>query len=333
MDAASAARLARPQRGTARAVRVIAPGDVRLERQTVRDPAAGEVLIRLEGCGVCGSNLPVWEGRDWFDYPLEPGAPGHEGWGIIAAVGDGVDGLAAGDRVAALSCHAFAEFDIADAPSVVRLPDALAAVPFPGEPLGCAMNVFRRSDIRQGQTVAIIGIGFLGALLTQLATRAGAEVVAISRRAFSLDVARMCGASECIPLVDQGDIAERMRERTGGTFCDRVIEATGEQAPLDLAGELTRERGRLIIAGFHQDGPRQINMFLWNWRGIDVINAHEREPQIYVQGIHDAVAALAAGVMDPAPLYTHRFPLDQAGAALDMMRRRPAGFMKALVEP
>jgi len=54
-----------------------------------------------------------------------------------------------------------------------------------------------------------------------------------------------------------------------------VIEAAGQQWPLDLATELTRERGRLIIAGYHQDGPRQINMQLWNWRGLDVINAHE----------------------------------------------------------
>jgi threonine dehydrogenase-like Zn-dependent dehydrogenase len=67
-----------------------------------------------------------------------------------------------------------------------------------------------------------------------------------------------------------------VRSLTNSAFCDVVIECTGMQWPLDLAGELTRERGRLVIAGFHQDGPRQVNMFLWNWRGLDVINAHER---------------------------------------------------------
>ena len=77
---------------------------------------------------------------------------------------------------------------------------------------------------------------------------------------------------------DHWQIIERVRELTGGTFCDRVIEAVGKQWPLDLAAELTREGGRLVIAGYHQDGPRQVNMQLWNWRGFDVVNAHERDP-------------------------------------------------------
>jgi threonine dehydrogenase-like Zn-dependent dehydrogenase len=131
--------------------------------------------LRLEGSGVCGSNLPVWEGREWFSYPQPAGAPGHEGWGIVDAVGDDVRGWQVGERVASLGTHAFAETEIVAADAVVRLPPELDGQPFPGEPLGCAMNVFRRSGIGPGQTVAIIGIGFLGALLTQLCSRAGAR--------------------------------------------------------------------------------------------------------------------------------------------------------------
>ncbi len=110
-----------------------------------------------------------------------------------------------------------------------------------------------------------------------------------------------------------------------------MIEAVGKQWPLDLAGELTGERGRLIVAGYHQDGPRQVNMWLWNWRGIDVINAHERDPKVYAQGVRDAVEAVASGRLDPSPLYTHRFPLDRLDQALDATRDRPDGFLKALV--
>ena len=139
------------------------------------------------------------------------------------------------------------------------------------------MNIFRRGEISAGDTVAIVGIGFLGALLTRLAASAGAHVIAISRRPFSLDVARRMGAAECIRMNGQDGILEQVKSLTGGVLCDRVIEAIGKQQPLDLAADLTRERGRLIIAGYHQDGPRQVNMQLWNWRGIDVINAHERE--------------------------------------------------------
>jgi threonine dehydrogenase-like Zn-dependent dehydrogenase len=309
------------------------PGRMQVRQVARPVPGPGQVRVRLEGCGVCASNLTPWEGPEWMQFPGEPGGLGHEGWGVIDAVGEGVSGLAAGDRVAALSYKSYAEYDIAEADAVVRLPDSLSGQPFPGEPLGCAMNIFRRSDIEAGQTVAIVGIGFLGALLTRLATDAGARVIAISRRPFSLDIARQFGAAEVIPMEDHNAIIERVKELTGGKFCDRVIEAVGKQWPLDLASELVMERGKLIVAGYHQDGPRQVNMWLWNWRGIDVINAHERDPAAYAQGIRDAVEAVASGRLDPTPLYTHTYSLDRLGEALDATRDRPDGFLKALVTP
>jgi threonine dehydrogenase-like Zn-dependent dehydrogenase len=289
--------------------------------------------VRLEGCGVCASNLTPWEGPEWMQFPTEPGALGHEGWGIVDAVGDGVTNLQAGDRVGMLSGNAYADYDLADASQVVKLPEALAGLDLPLEPFGCAMNIFCRSDVRAGQTLAIVGIGFLGAILVKLATNAGARVIAISRRQESLDLALQMGAAEAIPMHDHWQIIERVRDLTGGTFCDRVIEAVGKQWPLDLAAELTREGGRLIIAGYHQDGPRQVNMQLWNWRGFDVANAHERDPAVSVQGMRDAVAALESGLIDPRQLITHRYPLDRLGEALDATRDRPGNFVKAVVVP
>ncbi len=314
-----------------RACVIAAPGRAELETPKRPEPAAGEVLLHLEGCGVCASSLPLWEGRAWFEYPQPPGAPGHEGWGRVAAVGPGVTGLAEGDRVAGLSYRAHAEYDLAAADALVRLPDSLAGVPVPGEPLGCACNIFNRSGIERGQTVAIVGIGFLGALLTQLATHAGAQVIAVSRRPYALEVARRCGAAHTIVMDDHHRILDQVKLLTDGRWCERVIEATGLQWPLDLAGELTGERGRLVIAGYHQDGLRQVNLQLWNWRGIDVVNAHERDPRAYVAGIRTAVKLMAQGVLDPAPLYTHRLPLERLGEALELTRTRPDGFMKALV--
>jgi threonine dehydrogenase-like Zn-dependent dehydrogenase len=317
--------------GSMRAAILAGPGQMQMNEVELPWPGAGQVRIRLEGCGVCASNLTPWAGPEWMRFPTEPGALGHEGWGVVDAVGDGVEGLSVGDRVAALSYKSYAEYDVADADAVVLLPDSLAGQPFPGEPLGCAMNIFHRSAIEPGQTVAIVGIGFLGAILTRLATDAGARVIAVSRRPFSLDVARNMGAAETIPMDDHNGIIEQVKELTGGVLCDRVIEAVGKQWPLDLASELTRERGRLIVAGYHQDGPRQVNMQLWNWRGLDVINAHERDPKIYTQGIREAVTAISSGRLDPSSLYTHTFPLDRLDEALNATRDRPDGFLKALV--
>ena len=317
--------------GGMRACVLEAPGRVRVEARPLPEPGPGEVRIRLAGSGVCHSNLPVWEGREWFTYPLAPGAPGHEGWGVVDAVGAGVTAPRPGARVAALSQAAYATHDVAAAEQVVEIPAALGDGPFLGEPLGCAMNIFARMHVEAGQDVAVVGVGFLGALLCRLAANAGARVVAVSRRPFSLDVARQFGAHELVPMDDHHRVIDRVKALTGGKFCERVVECTGMQWPLDLSGELTAERGRLAVAGFHQDGPRQVNMFLWNWRGLDVVNAHERDPRVYVDGMRRAAAAVASGAIDPAPLYTHRYPLDQLGDALEATRLRPDGFLKALV--
>ncbi len=314
-----------------RAAVVTGPGRVEIQSTRTPVPGPGQVLLQLEGSGVCGSSLPVWGGRTWFDYPQPVGAPGHEGWGRIAAIGEEVAGFSVGDRVAALSYRAHADYDIAEADHLVALPPALDGVPVPGEALACAVNIFGRSEIERGQTVAIVGIGFLGALLTRLAARAGARVIAISRRPYALEVAARCGAAQTIVMDDHWKILEQVRGLTEGRWCERVIEAVGAQWPLDLATELTGERGRLVIAGYHQDGPRQVNMQLWNWRGLDVINAHERDPARYLDGMRQAVQMMADGELDPTPLFTHLLPLEQLAAAMNLVDARPDGFMKALV--
>ena len=322
-----------PQRSapTMRAAKIAAPGRVEIDRIAVPEPGPFEVRLRLEGSGVCASNLGPWRGLPWQSYPMAPGDAGHEGWGVVDALGEGVEGVREGDRVAALCYKAYAEYDVARADTLVALPPALNDIAFPGESFGCAMNIFRRSNIEAGQTVAVVGVGFLGAILVRLAKRAGARVLAISRREFSLQVAERMGADETIPMHDHHAIIDRVRDTTDGRLCDRVIEAVGKQWPLDLSSELTRERGTLIIAGYHQDGPRQVNMQLWNWSGLDVVNAHERDPKVYVRGMRDAVDAIASGALDPRPLLTHRFPLDRLADALDATEERPDGFLKAVV--
>lgn len=324
------AAVAEPRAATMRAAVFTGPGTVELQEVAVPQPAPGEVRIRLAGSGVCASNLANWQGMPWSQFPSEPGGMGHEGWGMIDAVGDGVRNLNVGDRVAAVSYHAYAAYDLASSSAVVKLPATLDGRDFPGEAFGCAMNIFRRAQISSTSTVAIVGIGFLGAVVTRLAAHAGARVLAISRRPFSLSLARRFGAAETILLDDHYRILHTVKQLTSGRFCDVVVEAVGKQWPLDLAAELAAERGRLVIAGYHQDGPRQVNMQLWNWRGLDVINAHERATSAYVTGIHAAVDAVASGILDPAPLLT-RFPLSRLSDALDATRDRPDGFVKAVV--
>ena len=318
-------------RRTMRAARIVAPRQVEIDEIAVPEPGDGEVRIQVDGCGVCGSNLPLWRGRPWFHYPIEPGAPGHEGWGRVDQVGAQVDSVRPGERVAFLSSRAYAEYDIARADSLVSVPATTEI--FPGEALGCAMNIFRRCGIEPEQTVAVVGIGFLGALLIQLAVAAGAQVLAISRRPFPLQVARRYGAAEALASSDPTAVIARVMQRTEGSGCPCVIEAAGEQETLDLASELVGVRGRLVIAGYHQDAPRRVNMQLWNWRGIDVINAHERDPRRYVAGMKAAAERVAQGALETESLYTHGFPLENISAAFAALDERPEGFLKSWIQP
>jgi threonine dehydrogenase-like Zn-dependent dehydrogenase len=205
--------------------------------------------------------------------------------------------------VAGLSRRGFAELDVMREDELVELPDELDALPFPGEALGCAVNVVRRADVRPGQEVAVVGMGFLGTAVSRLCEIRGARSTRISR----------------------GD-------EPAAEF-ERVIEAAGTQSALDTASQLVAPGGLLAIAGFHQDGPRAVDMQSWNWRGIDVVNAHERDPRRYVEGMRAAAGLAATGELDVASLVTHRFGLDELDAAFTAASRRPPGFLKAVVCP
>jgi threonine dehydrogenase-like Zn-dependent dehydrogenase len=298
-------------------------------------PGQGEILLKVLGCGVCGSDMGPWKGLQGLEYPMRPGAPGHEVFGMVEAVGSGVEGLKAGDPVTALSYRAYSEYDTARADDVVALPASLAGRVVLGEPMSCAVNVSRRAGVSEGDVVVLLGTGFLSSLLLQILRTPGspkpARIFTVSRRRLSPEMAERLGVDEALTYED--DVHNRVGAATGGRMADVVVEATGHQRPLDLGAELTRERGRLVVAGYHQDGPRTVNMQLWNWRGIDVINAHERDPRIYKSGMEEGVRLLADGGLDLAPLITHTFPLAEINRAFATAEERPDGFIKSVVLP
>jgi threonine dehydrogenase-like Zn-dependent dehydrogenase len=305
-----------------RAAVVQSPGKVSMSDATPPEPGPDQVRVRLQGAGICASELPLFQGRDWFSYPRAPGEPGHEGWGRVETLGADVAGLQPGQRVALISYRAHAELDVAEAAHVVALPDGVAAdAPFPGEPLACATNAFDRARVEFGGRVAIVGCGFLGLLLVQLCAPRADEVMAISRRCSARALALKLGAGRAMapndPTLEPGEY-------------DVVFEATGHQAPLDLASRLTATRGRLVIVGFHQDGARTVDLQLWNWRGLDVINAHERDPSVYAAGLRTAVEAVRLGRLDVSALITHEFGLGRLEEAYRISLERPDGFVKAV---
>ncbi|HEY1296406.1 MAG TPA: alcohol dehydrogenase catalytic domain-containing protein [Chloroflexota bacterium] len=306
-----------------RALRLTAPRQVECVELAEPRPAPGEVLVRIEACGVCGSDLNAWRGVPGIDFPLPAGAPGHETWGSVVGLGADVAGLHVGERVTGLMWNGFAELGCATTENLLRVPAELGPDPLLGEPLACAMNVVRRSKIARGNRVALVGFGYLAALVAHLLPEDIGEWIAISRRADSLALARRLGASAAYDFASIPDT-------TLDSF-PIVIEAAGVQSALDVATWLTAYGGRLVIAGYHADGPRTVNMQSWNWKGIDVVNAHARQPGVYVDALREAFLAIRTRPLPP--LFSHVWSLDRAAEAFAHAETRPHGYIKGIVRP
>jgi threonine dehydrogenase-like Zn-dependent dehydrogenase len=288
-------------------------------------PGAGEVVVRIDACGVCGSDLNAWRGVPGIQYPLPPGAPGHEVVGEVVALGPDVQSPRVGQAVTGLMWDGFAELGKARAEDLVVLPEPLAGSSLLGEPLACAMNVVRRSAIRAGDRLAVVGFGYLAALIVQLLPPHSGGWVALSRREDSRALALRLGAEAAY---DFSDAPTELWDSFGV-----VIEAAGVQQTLDYATWLTAYGGRLVIAGYHADGPRSVNMQSWNWKGIDVINAHERASSVLVRALRDALAVAESRGLELERLQTRAWSLEQAAEAFRCAEERPSGFVKGVLRP
>jgi threonine dehydrogenase-like Zn-dependent dehydrogenase len=228
--------------------------------------------------------------------------------------------------VTGLAWNGLAELGVARADNLVVVPAHLSAdSPVLGEPLACAMNVIRRAAFRPGDRLAIVGFGYLAALIVQLLPADLGGWVALARREDSRALAVRLGAEAAY---DFSSVPPELWD----SF-DVTLEAAGVQQTLDYATWLTAYGGRLVIAGYHADGPRTINMQSWNWKGIDAINAHERQPEVYLRALREAFNLSAARTVELAELHTHSWSLDDAAEAFRIAEARPQGFIKAVVYP
>lgn len=326
-------------------------------------PGTGEVRLQVAGCGVCSSEVhglrarrsPARTGYDivaaadgpqpgrraWYVRSmhaeignLEPTFPilvGHEVTGIVDALGPGVSGLELGQRVTSLTQHGFAEYVLAPAANLIPLPGDVPLELALGEPIACAANAAIRSGVQLGDTVALVGAGFMGLLALQFMQRLGAaRVIVIEPRASARQLAGKLGGDILVDPLHEDPVAVVLAV-TGGLGADVVLKATGAQSGLSLATKLTRTRGQLIIYGYHQGGPRQVDMQLWNLRGLDVVNAQSRSDDEYLDGMRAGLAMLVHGKLDMAPLVTHRFPLDRIAGAFAVAEQCPDGFVKAII--
>lgn len=311
---------------------------------------AGDVLIRVAFCGICGTDLKIW--RDKHDYYVPPMTLGHEFSGTIVAVGEGVDSLAPGDRVTALpavgwsgpggprqrrgSSHpsgvitygGFSDLLIARADSTYLIPDDLplehAAFM---EPLAVVVRALHRSNsVRAGDRVVVTGPGPIGLLALLLAKAQGAHVavVGISQDEQRLALAETCGAdlALCADLAGAEDaLAEWL-----GEGADVAVECAASSAAIANCIRWLRPGGTLVQVGTS-------NMTAT----VPFTQIAYKELKVHGSFAHDdserrrAVDLLAERVIDPSPLITSILPLDRWREAFEMLES--ASGAKVLLTP
>jgi 2-desacetyl-2-hydroxyethyl bacteriochlorophyllide A dehydrogenase len=305
------------------------PKEFQFKDEALPELLQDEVLVRVAACGVCTSELDMWEGR--AGGQMYPRFPGHEVSGVVEEVGKDVQGLAAGNRVAVWAPgRGFAEYVVVKSKYCFPAGDLALDLAL-AEPLACAVNTVELANISLGDDVVIIGAGFMGNLVQKLVQMQGPRhLIVADTRVDALERALKLGATQMVDVTKES-LPEVVKSLTDGQGADAVFEVVGSQAPLNLLGDVTRMSGKVVIVGFHQGEPRQIPLGYWNWMAFQILNAHFREEATILRGMRIGMRLLTSGRLSLEDLVTHRFQLGEINQAFLTAHEKPEGFVKSTV--
>ena len=291
-------------------------------------PEDGEVVVAIEVCGICSSEIPSFEGHGVDNAPL---FMGHEPSGTIAAVGHGVTCFREGDRVTGAFSGAFATHAVAKAEKLIAVPDNVPLKHALGEPLFCVTNIARAAAPRFGDYVAVVGCGAMGLLTISALRYAGlGMLLAVDQISARLEVARDFGAT--YTTGNAGDPIDEVMDLTHGG-CDVVVEVTGHPGGLELAANLVRVgQGKLVMAGFHHS-PATYNLRSFALKGLIAHQAHPNYSPDQRADYVRAMTAVARGVFPMDRLITHQYSLEDIGAGFNALRAHDQGFLKGVIVP
>ena len=307
------------------------PGGFEIADERLAPLGRDDVRLRVAICGVCASELDIWRGAS--GHATFPWYPGHEVAGTVEGVGADVSWPPVGEPVGAwVTTRGFADEVVVRAEHLVAIGTTPLDVALT-EPLACAVNAIELTDVRLGDDVLIVGAGYMGLVLLQLAGQRGPRhLIVADVRDEALEHARAFGATHVVNAATD-PLTEVIADLTGGAGVDVAIEATGTQAALAVLGEVTRMSGTVTIAGYHQGEPRSIDLATWNWKAFRIANAHFRDVGVIMHGMRRAARLLASKRISMEPLVTHRFPLERIDEAFAAALEKPEGFVKAVVHP
>ena len=329
------------------------PGLCEIVERDLPDLDQGEILVRVEACGLCGTDLHIFQGEFPASFPL---VAGHEFAGVIEETGPGVAHLRAADHVTIdpnLPCGAcrpcqrglphlcrnlraigltmdggFATHCVLPARQAHKLPPSMPfAIGALAEPLACCVHGIEQANPRPGDTVVVIGAGLIGLVMLQLALLRGASLAIVSDpSAQKRETALSLGAALAVDPHAE-DLAAALARATGDSGADLVIECVGTQDTAQQAVSLASEGAHVLLFGVAPETARISLSPYQVYRKELTITGSFTNP--FTQG--RALALLHSGRLKVEQLITHHHPLDQLPAALDQMAAHQA--TKILIEP
>ena len=301
-----------------------------------------EMLVKVTLSGMCHSEWYPWATAHNGDML------GHESVGVVAEVGANVRGFKVGDRVTGLGGGAYREYIVVTPEKMAHVPDSLKDEDAISEPLACLLSAAMKLPVETlGDKVAVVGCGYMGLGTISLFKAMGyGDIIAIDKRTEALENAKKFGATETylpedIPemyISNFDTIGKADLTRSGdnaGVFSPgipTVMEFTGTEDGLKLAGEMVKAHGRLGIGGYHNDGARSIDLMLWNFKAFTAINCHERRIDYEAGLCKRCMELLDKGIWNFTGV-TKVYDMKDFDRVSEMMEHHTDNFIKAAFRP
>ncbi len=332
---------------------MIAPGKIEIHEIEAPRPGPGQVLLRVQRIGVCGSDIHVFHGK--HPYTSYPVVQGHEFSAILEAVGEGVSGLSVGSKVTSMPqivCGECApcrrgdyhicdrlkvqgfqapgcaqELWVTEAEKIIPLPDSFsyeqgAMV----EPVSVAVHAVGRAGDLRGKNVAVLGAGPIGNLVAQVARASSAQVLITDLSEYRLEVAHQCDLDFTSNPAKEG-LKEATRRVFGGQGFKVALECVGVESTMTAAIESIEKGGRIVVVGVFGEKPR-VDLGLVQDRELTLQGTLMYQRQDYQK----AVALIAAGQVITGPLMSRHFGMADYLAAYQFIDQQRDKTMKVFID-